>query len=140
MARIEGDTMNWKHPLEYVSGREMNFNPVNLTLEYVAEALKLGRTAYVHLEPGDGERCEFFLIPMWNDVLALSGGGFHMSNDAYIFVAPANLEAMSHGNAVTFIPCPESIEWELEEFYRNEWTAKVVAHFIANLYEEHGGP
>lgn len=115
-------------------GEVMDTTPVKSSMKGLARRLLNGRAIYVHLEPGDMTRYEFFALPMWNEDLKPAGRGLNTPH-RWLWVSPINLPPRGKvfSDAVGFSDEPISPYYDLIEIYGHDWTCMVVAHFITRL-------
>jgi hypothetical protein len=125
-------------------GRAMNAEPTNMALADVAERLRQGHPVYVDLQPGDGTRYEFVLLPLDG---VMSGGGDLVGvpdwEPGHLMVT--RLVGPDPVASVIISAVPDEA-LGLSEFVplsrNNEWTVMVLEWWTARLFlalHERGG-
>lgn len=123
--------------LEYYTGKKMNLTPSQYHPTKIAADLDMGIAPFVRLEPGDGTRYDFFLIPIEEDSDPAFSHGLHEGR--WIYLAPVNLYHKKTEGSDHFIrldPIPARMRWEIGSLYSNEWTIEVICHYLALVAEQ----
>lgn len=135
--------MKTLEPLLY-HGKEMDFSSAKYeddvtTPAQTAAALRSGLPAQVRLQPGDGTRYDFYLIPVkFNTKFALTYG---LTQRDFVYIGPVNIYSRKMHSGDRFIPLssiPGESMFSLRNVYENEWTCTVIAYYLALVAREMG--
>ena len=111
--------------------RELQPNPLGITLKQVAKFLVEGKPLTVELEPGDATRYELALIPMWADLMNL--GNYGEERETSLLVVRSVGGTPTTAQVVL-------LERDFKELYRisnqNEWTEQLFSWWFSLLWRE----
>lgn len=116
----------------------MNLSPTAFHPFLAAKAIQngSGKAFFVHLEHGDMTRYDFYIIPCLGQ-LRPEGYGLDPIG-IWIFLAPINLQRreLREEPFISLSTVPEHMFFQVSNAYSNEWSVKVVSHYLALVCRE----
>lgn len=110
-------------------GRPMARHPVGSRIERVASDLKNGHAVGVELNPGDGTSYRLLLAPAWDKQYRDATAGVGKTGKGYLLV--------SYYTGMYAFALPTAWPTLADKLnIRNEWTARLLAWWLAELWAE----
>ena len=118
-------------------GKPMVADPINRSLQALAEALLRGRTVVAELEPGDATYYNLLIVPCWADGVRRHLGRYGVPIDAadrYLVV----VKMSDVGGAAAWIPVTYGTvaAHDTEALSTNPWTCELLAWWLSQLISE----